>query len=53
MLTVSGALTDGSAGLAGVRVPRDDLDLHAVLGVDLQVGQSFHVLLDVLLGSGL
>lgn len=47
MLTVGGALTDRCTELAGVGVPRVDLDLDAVLGPDLQVSQSHQVLLDV------
>lgn len=53
MLTLASGLTDGFAGLAGVGVPRDDLDLDAVLGQVLQVRQSNPVLLDVVDVSGL
>lgn len=43
MLTISGALTDDAAGLAGVRVPvpvRDNTDLDAVLAFGVQVFQN-------------
>lgn len=53
VLTVGGALTHGSAELAGPGVPRADLDLDAVLGQDLQVGQNHPVLLDVADAPGL
>lgn len=46
MLTPASGLTDGFAGLAGVGVPRKDLDLDAVLGQVLQVRQNNPVLLD-------
>lgn len=41
MLTISGALTDDAAGLAGVRVPvSDDADLDTVLAFGVQVVQN-------------
>lgn len=52
-LTVGGALTDSSAGLPRAGFPREDLDLDAVLGPDLQVGQNHTVLLDFADASGL
>ncbi len=54
MLTVGGALTDCSAGLAGVGVPLCvDLDLGTVLGPEVQVIQNHAVLLYVADTSGL
>lgn len=53
VLTLASGLTDGFAGLAGVGVPRNDLDLDAVLGHFFQVRQSNPVLLDVADVSGL
>lgn len=53
VLTLASGLTDGFAGLAGVGVPRYDLDLDAVLGQVVQVRQSKPVLLDVADVSGL
>lgn len=53
MLTAGGAATHGSAGPAGPGVPGADLDLDAVLGPDLQVGQNHLVLPDVSDAAGL
>lgn len=53
VLTVCGVLTHGSAGLAGSWVPGVDLDLDAVPGHGLQVGQNHTVLLYLAHASGL
>lgn len=45
VLTAAGALAHRPAGLTGPRVPGVDLDLDAVPGADLQVGQNHFILL--------